>query len=32
MAVISKKDLGYSEIIDHFDPKLVQFLNRRVLN
>ncbi|MBR2262889.1 MAG: aldo/keto reductase [Firmicutes bacterium] len=32
MAKISALSLDHSEIIDHFDPKLVQFLNRRVLN
>ena len=31
MAVISKKDLGYSEIIDHFNTDLVKFLNQRKL-
>ena len=31
MAVISKKDLGHSEIIDHFNTDLVKFLNQRKL-
>jgi hypothetical protein len=29
MAAITAKSLDHSEIINHFDPKLVQFLNRR---
>ena len=31
MAVIGKKDLGHSEIIDHFNTDLVKFLNQRKL-
>ena len=31
MTVINKKDLGHSEIIDHFDTDLVKFLNQRRL-
>jgi diketogulonate reductase-like aldo/keto reductase len=31
MTVINKKDLGHSEIIDHFDTDLVKFLNQRKL-
>lgn len=31
MAKISALTLDHSEIINHFDPKLVQFLNRRTL-
>jgi diketogulonate reductase-like aldo/keto reductase len=27
MAQIGAKDLGHSEIINHFDPQLVKFLN-----
>ena len=29
MEQITAKSLDHSEIINHFDPKLVQFLNRR---
>ena len=31
MTVINKKDLGHSEIIDHFNTDLVKFLNLRKL-
>ena len=31
MEKISALSLDHSEIINHFDPQLVQFLNRRVI-
>ena len=31
MVAIGQKDLGHSEIIDHFDTDLVKFLNQRRL-
>lgn len=32
MDKIGEKDLGHSEIINHFDPELVKFLNRRKIH
>lgn len=32
MEEIGEKDLGHSEIINHFDPELVKFLNKRKIH